>query len=62
MVGLGLQLKSWNYGQFSMSITRYWVNPVIWAIAENTYPNPEYLAYISSYTHFIGQIVVAQSI
>ncbi len=29
----GLQLKSWNYGQFSMSITRYWVNPGIWAIS-----------------------------
>ena len=23
-----LQLKSWNYGQFSMSITCFWVNPV----------------------------------
>ncbi len=30
---LGLQLQSWNYGQFYMSITRYWVNPVIWAVA-----------------------------
>ncbi len=28
-----LQLKSWNYGQFSMSITRYWVSPIIWAVA-----------------------------
>ena len=24
-----VQLKSWNYGQFSISSTRYWVNPVI---------------------------------
>ena len=30
---INLQLKSWNYGQFSMSITRYWVTPVIWAVA-----------------------------
>ncbi len=28
-----VQLKSWNYGQFSMSITHYWINPVIWAVA-----------------------------
>ena len=28
-----VQLKSWNYGQYSMSITRYWVNPIIWTIA-----------------------------
>ncbi len=28
-----LQLKSWNYGQSSMSITRYWVDPVIRAVA-----------------------------
>ena len=28
---IAVQLKLWNYGQFSMSITRYWVNPVIWA-------------------------------
>ncbi len=28
-----LQLKSWNYGQFFMSITRHWVNAVIWAVA-----------------------------
>ncbi len=30
---ISLQLKSWNYGQSSMSITRYWVDPVIRAIA-----------------------------
>ncbi len=30
---LYLQLKSWNYGQFSMSITLYCANPVMWAVA-----------------------------
>ncbi len=29
---LRLQLISWNYGQFSMSIALYWVDPVIWAL------------------------------
>ncbi len=28
--GNELQLISWNYGQLSMSIARYWVDPVIW--------------------------------
>ncbi len=27
-----LQLISWNYGQFSMSIALYWVDSVIWAL------------------------------
>ena len=56
-----LQLKLWNYGQFSMSITLYWVNPVIWAVDTllNTFPKKcfEYLAYHSSYTHFIMSII-----
>ncbi len=27
-----LQLILWNYGQLSMSIALYWVDPVIWAL------------------------------
>ncbi len=34
-----LQLKSWNYGQFSMSITRFWINPVLWAVAYRIFSN-----------------------
>ncbi len=51
-----LQLISWNYGQFSMSIALYWVDPVLWALE---YPKKffEYLAYPSSYTHFIVSII-----
>ncbi len=57
-----------DYGQFSMSIALYWVDPVIWALEYqqiignsflNTYPKEffEYLAYPSSYTHFIVSII-----
>ena len=58
-----LQLISWNYGQFSMSIALYWVDPVIIKVVGNsflnTYPKKffEYLAYPSSYTHFIVFII-----
>ncbi len=51
-----VQLKSWNYEQFSMSIAQYWVDPVIWAVAYQEIIS-EYLAYPSSYIHFIVSII-----
>ncbi len=64
---VSLQLISWNYGQFSMSIALYWVDPVIWALEckvvsnsfLNTYPKEcfEYLDYPSSPPHFILSII-----
>ncbi len=43
-----------------LSIALYWVDPVMWALEYlNTYPKEffEYLAYPSSYTHFIVSII-----
>ncbi len=59
-----LQLKSWNYGQFSLIITRYWVNQVIWGILykQNTNYSKEFLNILlisrgSSYTYSIVLII-----
>ncbi len=44
-----LLLKSWNCRLFSMNITRYWVNPIVWAIA--------YQQIIGSLTRIALQII-----
>ncbi len=32
IIWMDIQFVSWNYGQLSMSIALYWVDPVIWAL------------------------------